>query len=452
MVLFAQNASAASYQITIQNGAGSGQSCSTFGTCFSVTNSLINTGDTLRWYNQDTVSHTIVSGKPSDTSTGTSFDSGIIKSGNTFQLTFPYSGAYSYFCVIHPWMTGSITVKYASAQTIPTQLSCSNGYFLGNDNLCHPYLSPILYLQTPTIAGLTVTFNGNSMPVSYGSQLSKITWDWGDGQSTVGWFSQSHTYSQGGTYTVKVTSYDTYGGSRWQTYTVTVKSYQQSYQPSTNQNFFHNIFHRPTKPVTTISSNTVNWYFSDSKGNKYHWSMPLVTYDSLIKQPIYIGTYALTLQNGQTVYTYDYRQFVKTIMANPDFVKVIDQVYSNAGSDDQFVYETWYIVSEMTTYNVDITNSNLWPIEVFTRGEGDCKDKSILIADMLRSSSHTKNWQITLKILDMDHPDNPVNVNHMMVFVDTGKTSYSIESTATSDNNGLNVWAGKTIFGWNVVA
>lgn len=206
----------------------------------------------------------------------------------------------------------------------------------------------------------------------------------------------------------------------------------------------------PSKPTTAISSDTINWYFSDSKGNKYNWNMPMTTYDSIIQHPIYIGTWTLKLPDGQTVYTYDYRQFVNEIMSRPDFTKVIDQVYNNAGNDDQFVYEVWYIVSEMTTYNKDMTNSNLWPLEVFTRGTGDCKDKSILIADMLRSSEHTRNWSIKLEVMDADNPDNPQTVNHMIVLVDTGLHKYAIESTATPDNDGLNVWAGKQIIGWNI--
>jgi plastocyanin len=323
----------------ISSGAGNSQGCVSAGNCFYPDNALIATGDTLTWINQDSVSHTVTSGKPSDTTTGSSFDSGIIRPGSTYSLTFPYAGTYDYFCAIHPWMTGSITVKTASSNT-----------------------------QTQ-------------------SPLKQI---------------------------------------------------------------LSTLFRHQTKPVTTIQSDTVNWYFGDSMGNKYHWSMPLTTYDTLVQQPISVGVMKLTLPNGQTAYTYDYSQFVKTIMASPSFTNVMDQVYNNAGSDEQFIYQTWYIVSEMTTYNVDMTNYNLWPLEVFTRGEGDCKDKSILIADMLHSSSHTANWQITLKIIDSNNPSNPITPNHMIVLVNTGQKNYAIESTATPDNDGLNVWAGQTLVGWNI--
>jgi hypothetical protein len=184
----------------------------------------------------------------------------------------------------------------------------------------------------------------------------------------------------------------------------------------------------------------------------YHWSMPFEAYDNLVKQPIDVGTWKLQLPNGTTITTYDYKQFINSVMAYPDFTKVIDKVYDNAGSDDQFIYEVWYIVAEMTTYNKDITNSNLWPIEVFTRGEGDCKDKSILIADMLRSSEHTKNWDIKLEVLDANNPSNPQNVNHMIVLVNTGHNHFAIESTAPPYANGINVWTEKEISGWQIQA
>ncbi len=207
-----------------------------------------------------------------------------------------------------------------------------------------------------------------------------------------------------------------------------------------------------SKPTTVISSGTVNWYFIDSKSNRYHWTLPITAYDAYVKYSTIenVPAYNLQLPNGQTVSTYDYSKLAKFLSERKEFSGVVDSLYENAGSDDQFIYEVWHLVAEMTTYNKDITNNNLWPAEVFTRGEGDCKDKSILIADLLRSSSHTRNWDIKLEIMDMDNPDNPQTVNHMIVLVNTGQSNYAIEATATPDNNGLNVWAGKQIFGWSV--
>lgn len=209
--------------------------------------------------------------------------------------------------------------------------------------------------------------------------------------------------------------------------------YQQQYQTSLQV--------ESCKPVTSIVNETIHWKFCDSKRNPYNWSIPIETYDYNVQRPKPQNILSLSLPNGTGITTTDYTKFVE-----PDFTNVIDEVYDKAGSDDQFIYEVWYIVSQMTTYNHDITNNNLWPQEVFSRAGGDCKDLSILIASMIRSSEHTKDWKVQLVYLDMDNPTNPKTINHMIVEVNTGKGQYTIEATAK--NNGLHTWDGTSIVGW----
>lgn len=71
----------------------------------------INAGEKVRWENKDVSSHTITSGKPNDDTCGSQFDSGLFKSGGTFEITFNEKGTYEYCCVVHPWKTGRIIVK-----------------------------------------------------------------------------------------------------------------------------------------------------------------------------------------------------------------------------------------------------------------------------------------------------------------------------------------------------
>ncbi len=212
---------------------------------------------------------------------------------------------------------------------------------------------------------------------------------------------------------------------------------------------------KQSHPTTVISNGTVNWYFSDSKGNRYHWYIPIHAYDVDVMANVFasafgvVPTYQLQLPNGGTVSTYDYTGLAKTLSERREFSTVVDTLYDNAGSDDKFIYEVWHMVAELTTYSKDITNTNLLPYEVLTRGEGDCKDKAILIADLLRSLSHTSNWDIHLIIMDINNPTQPQTVNHMIVSVNTGQHQYLIEPTTTPDVNGLSVWTG-SVYGWNV--
>ena len=69
--------------------------------------------DSVRWENADTALHTVTSGSPED---GPSeiFDSGLFNPGEGFTYQFTETGEYDYFCLIHPWMVGTITVVEAS--------------------------------------------------------------------------------------------------------------------------------------------------------------------------------------------------------------------------------------------------------------------------------------------------------------------------------------------------
>jgi plastocyanin len=77
---------------------------------FDPQESKVKTGTTVSWKNDDSASHTVTSGNPSDSTPGALFDSGLIKPGKTFQYTFDKEGTTPYFCTVHPWMTGKVTV------------------------------------------------------------------------------------------------------------------------------------------------------------------------------------------------------------------------------------------------------------------------------------------------------------------------------------------------------
>jgi plastocyanin len=63
----------------------------------------VQTGDIVTWTNMDDVSHTV-------TADNDAFDSGAFGHGMTFQLTAGAPGTYTYFCQIHPFMKGTLTV------------------------------------------------------------------------------------------------------------------------------------------------------------------------------------------------------------------------------------------------------------------------------------------------------------------------------------------------------
>ena len=70
----APHAFAATTQIVMSPGAGSGQDCVAANNCFSPNVANISPGDTVTWTNNDKVGHTATSGQPSDNQTGTVWD------------------------------------------------------------------------------------------------------------------------------------------------------------------------------------------------------------------------------------------------------------------------------------------------------------------------------------------------------------------------------------------
>ena len=64
----------------------------------------IHTGETVVWTNHDDRDHTVVANDGS-------FKSDNIKSGQSFQFTFPKAGKYPYGCSYHPRMKAMVIVE-----------------------------------------------------------------------------------------------------------------------------------------------------------------------------------------------------------------------------------------------------------------------------------------------------------------------------------------------------
>jgi len=94
---------------TVENAAGS----STPGCepdCFIPSTVVITVGGTVTWENTDTAAHTASSGTPAGGPDGV-FDSSLIASGGSYSVTLDDEGTYPYFCMVHPWMEGTVIVE-----------------------------------------------------------------------------------------------------------------------------------------------------------------------------------------------------------------------------------------------------------------------------------------------------------------------------------------------------
>lgn len=80
---------------------------------FAPADVTVNVGDTVTWTNTDPMIHTV-------TSTTNAFDSDDMDEGDSYSVTFTAPGTYDYYCVPHPFMTGTITVVAAAVAPSPS--------------------------------------------------------------------------------------------------------------------------------------------------------------------------------------------------------------------------------------------------------------------------------------------------------------------------------------------
>jgi len=99
--------------VTVENAPGSATpGCEP--NCFIPSTVEIEAGDTVTWDNTDTAAHTATAGSAADGPSGV-FDSSLIMAGGSFSHTFDAAGSFDYFCMVHPWMEGTIVVNAAGA-------------------------------------------------------------------------------------------------------------------------------------------------------------------------------------------------------------------------------------------------------------------------------------------------------------------------------------------------
>jgi len=83
--------------------------CETNNMCYMPHMASLDIGGEAMWHNIDTMAHTVSSGTPAEGLDGV-FDSSLVPAGGMFSYKFEEAGTYDYFCMVHPWMVGIVTV------------------------------------------------------------------------------------------------------------------------------------------------------------------------------------------------------------------------------------------------------------------------------------------------------------------------------------------------------
>jgi len=109
--------------VTVTNAAGSSTpGCEETDSCFIPSTVTVSVGEIVTWENTDNAAHTATSSGP-DGPSGV-FDSSLIMAGGSYSYTADTAGTFDYFCMVHPWMLGTLIVEGTStpADTVPPQV------------------------------------------------------------------------------------------------------------------------------------------------------------------------------------------------------------------------------------------------------------------------------------------------------------------------------------------
>lgn len=188
-----------------------------------------------------------------------------------------------------------------------------------------------------------------------------------------------------------------------------------------------------TPPYICVDGRTVHIAFFRTDQTVDFWEAPFESLERSIEMGLnsrgsssFERAATLTLDNpstGETYYVWDHRKFV-----NPSpFQQVMSDLYAELGSDDAFIRETWNIVAQLTAYSEEIEETPRYPLETFLAGGGDCEDTAILFASMIKAAP--VDWEVYLVYMDIDNPLDPKDVNHVIVYINTGTQQYFIETT-----------------------
>jgi len=103
-------AAKAPMSVTVEPVAGSGAPGCETTECYTPSTATIAAGGTVTFTNTDTAPHTSTSGSAANGPDGV-FDTSLIMMNASFDVTLADAGTYTYFCMVHPWMEGTIIVE-----------------------------------------------------------------------------------------------------------------------------------------------------------------------------------------------------------------------------------------------------------------------------------------------------------------------------------------------------
>jgi len=122
----------------------------------------------------------------------------------------------------------------------------------------------------------------------------------------------------------------------------------------------------------------------------------------------------------------DFRPYI----SKENFPNLASGFFSRHADDESRIKEVWNMVTQLCPYTGEMKETPRLPLETLLFGGGDCEDLAILTASILKAMS--PDWTVQLVYMDGDNPTSIQTMNHVTVFVDTGKSKTFVESTQKS--------------------
>jgi len=164
-------------------------------------------------------------------------------------------------------------------------------------------------------------------------------------------------------------------------------------------------------PYTAISGREITWAWMDMDGDINKWTLTVDGYRGWIELPEPNET-VLLKGDSTTFRMVDFRPYVHT----EGFSIVIPDLYQQCADEMVFAKEIFNLVTQLTVYSEDLGEVPRWPVETLTEAGGDCEDLAILFASLLKASPYP--YKLSLVYMDANNPADPVNPNHVIVWVE----------------------------------
>jgi len=150
--------------------------CELDSSCYLPYEEKLSGGEIILWTNIDSAAHTVTSGNPVEGKSDY-FDSGIIPPGNNFSHKFEDAGLFQYYCELHPWMLGVISVGDSK---IPSWIKNNAGWWADGTIDDDSFVQGIQYLIENNIL-IVSSQTTNSIQEKIPSWIKNNAGWWADG-------------------------------------------------------------------------------------------------------------------------------------------------------------------------------------------------------------------------------------------------------------------------------